>query len=77
MHSGFGSEHTLHIIRRPGERYCPDCVQHAPEPDEKDKKQQDLWAAAGYNFKSHITFYEVYTNSNGKMSQQVYRDVIL
>jgi hypothetical protein len=77
MHSGFGSEHTLHIIRRPGERYCPDCVQHAPEPDEKDKKRQDLWAAAGYNFKSHITFYEVHTNSNGKTSQQVYRDVIL
>ena len=77
MHSGYGPEHTLYIIRKPGERYCPDCIQHAPQPDEKDMKRQHSWAAAGYSFKSHIVFYEVPTNSNGKMSQQVYRDVIL
>jgi hypothetical protein len=29
------------------------------------------------NFQSYITFYEVHTNSDGKLSQQVYRDVIL
>ena len=69
MHSGYGPEHTLYIIRRPKERYCPDCIQHAPEPDENDVKRQHSWAAAGYNFKSQIVFYEVPTNSNGKMSQ--------
>lgn len=68
MHSGYGPEHTLRIIRRPGERYCLDCIQHAPEPDEKDIKRQYSWAAAGYNFKSQIVFYEVPTNTNGKMS---------
>ena len=26
MHSGFDSEHILYIIRRPGERYCPDYI---------------------------------------------------
>jgi hypothetical protein len=68
MHSGFGPQHTLHIIRRPGERHCPDCIQHASEPDDKDQKRQHNWAAAGHNFKSQIVFYEVLTNSNGKMS---------
>jgi hypothetical protein len=77
IHSGFGPKHTLHIIRKPGERYCSDCLQHAPEPNDSDLKRQHSWAAAGYNFKSQIIFYEVSTNSNGKISQQVYRDVIL
>lgn len=28
MHSGFGPRRRLRIIRRPGERYCPDCIQY-------------------------------------------------
>ena len=77
MHAGYNSEHTINIIRRPGERYCQDCIQHAPEPDEADRKRQHCWAAAGWNFKSDIHFYEVPGNKNGKMSQHVYRDEIL
>jgi hypothetical protein len=77
MHSGFGAQHTLRIIRRPGERYCPSCIQHAPEPDNKDKKRQHCWGAVGYNFKSQLKFYEVPGNTNGKKSQKVYRDVML
>ena len=77
MHSGYGPEYTLRIIRRLGERYYPDCIQYAPEPDDKNLKRQHVWGAAGYNFKSQLKFYTVPTNSNGKMSQQVYRDAIL
>lgn len=46
-------------------------IQEADEPDENDKKRHHCWAAAGHNFKSDIYFYEVPTNSNGKMSQKI------
>jgi hypothetical protein len=35
------------------------------------------WAAIGWEFKSELVFYDVPTNTNGKMSHLVYRDVIL
>jgi hypothetical protein len=45
---------------------------------QKDEKRVHAWGAAGYDFKiPKLIFYEVSTNSNGKMTQQVYRDVIL
>lgn len=77
VHFGYGPQGKLHIIRKPGERYCQDCIQEADEPDENDKKRQDCWAAAGHNFKSDIYFYEVPTNSNGKMSQKIHLEQIL
>lgn len=77
MHSGYGPQHTLHIIRKPGERYCSDCIQHADEPLDKDRKRQHCWAAVGYDFKSELVWYEIPTNTNGKMTQLAYRDVIL
>ena len=77
VHFGYGPQGKLRIIRKPGERYCPDCIQEDKEPNEKDKKRHHCWAAVGYNFKSDIYFYEVPGNTNGKMSQKVYIDQIL
>lgn len=77
IHFGWGAQRQLRIIRKPGERYCVDCVQHREEPKAKDEKRFHCWAAVGYNFKSEIIFYDVPGNTNGKMSLQVYRDQIL
>ena len=80
-HYGFGPQGTLRIIRKPGERYCQDCIQEGdPKGDgtkSKDQKRQHTWAAAGYNFKSDLTYYDVPGNSNGKMTHRVYIDAIL
>jgi len=77
VHFGWGPQGNLLIIRKPGMRYCQDCIQEASEPAEKDKKRFHCWAAIGYNFKSDIYFYNVSGNTNGKMSQRVYIDQIL
>jgi hypothetical protein len=77
VHFGYGPQHRLYIIRKPGERYCPDCIQEHDTPREKDRKRFHCWAAVGWNFKSELTFYEVPGNSNGKMSQRAYIDQIL
>jgi len=68
----------IQIIRKPGERYCPDCIYHPPE-DENDPpvERYHVWAAVGWNFKSELRFYQVPTNTNGKMNLQIYRDEIL
>ncbi len=71
------AQHQLRIIRRPGERYCVECIQHKETPKEKDKKRFDCWAAVGYYFKSDLVFYDLPGNTNGKMSLMVYRDQIL
>ena len=76
-HFGWGDQQKLRIIRKPGQRYCYDCIQERDEPNPKDRKRFHVWAAVGYNFKSDIIFYNVSTNSNGKMSQRVYIDQIL
>jgi hypothetical protein len=77
VHFGWGPQGKLRIIRKPGMRYCQDCIQEADEPDEKDKKRFHCWATIGWDFKSPIYFYNVPGNTNGKMSLQVYRDQIL
>ena len=78
VHFGRGPQRRLRIIRKPGERTCQDCIQEQHDPEEKDKKQKryHCWAAVGWNFKSELIFYEVPSNSNGKMSQKVYIDFI-
>lgn len=77
VHFGWGAQRQLRIIRKPGKRYCVDCVQHREEPKAKDEKRFHSWAAVGYNFKSNIIFYDVPRNTNGKMSIKVYRDQML
>lgn len=77
VHFGWGPQGRIYITRQPGERYCQDCIQEAPEPDAKDLKRHHCWAAVGHDFKSNIHFYDVPGNVNGKMSQRVYIDQIL
>lgn len=67
----------MHIIRQSGTRYRWDCIQHRDPPAEKDRKRLHCWAAVGYNFKSDIYFYEVPSNTNGKMTHDVYITSIL
>ena len=76
-HFGWGPEGKVWVIRRPWERHCPDCLLEKEAPAEKDLKRLHCWAAVGYNFKSLLVWYNVPGNSNGKMSQKVYRDDIL
>jgi hypothetical protein len=77
VHIGLGPQGHLRIIRKPGERYCTDCIQHANEPNEQDKKKLHAWAAIGYCFKSPLIFYNIESNTNGKMTQKAYIDQIL
>ncbi len=77
VHFGQGLQGKLRIIRWPRERYCPNCLQEGDQLEEKDKKRFHCQAAISYNFKLNIHFYNVLSNTNGKMSLQVYRDYIL
>ncbi len=65
------------MIRRPWERFCPDCLVEKEEPAEKDLRRFHCWAAVGHNFKSELVWYDVLGNNNGKMTMKVYRDEIL
>jgi hypothetical protein len=78
VHWSVGPEGKVRIIRKPGEHYCADCIQHTfDRSDEKQRnKRQHSWAAVGYNFKSDLTFHTT-NNKNGKMSLVIYRDQIL
>ncbi|KAF1815700.1 hypothetical protein P152DRAFT_383623, partial [Eremomyces bilateralis CBS 781.70] len=77
VHFGMGPQGKLVIIRKRGERYCPKCIQRAEERDDAEKLKVYAWAAVGYDFKSPLTFYEIPTNKNGKMTQDVYPKEIL
>ena len=69
-------EKKLSIIRRPGERYCFDCIQYNPEPAAKNKKVLHAWAAVGWNYKTPLMWYTT-SDNNGKMSQKSYIEQIL
>ena len=77
VHFGLSPQRRLRIIRRPGQRYCFDCMQEGKEPEERVQKRFHCWAWVGWNYKSDLIFYEVPGNTNGKMSQRVYIDSIL
>jgi hypothetical protein len=77
VHWSVGPEGKVKIIRKPGERLCPDCIQHTLNREEEKKNERlHSWAAIGYNFKSELNFHTT-KSRNGKMSHQVYRDQIL
>ncbi|KAF2183648.1 hypothetical protein K469DRAFT_710450 [Zopfia rhizophila CBS 207.26] len=44
---------------------------------EKKIKRIHAWAAVGWDFKSPLTFYNIASNTNGKMTQRAYIDQIL
>lgn len=75
-HCGWGPEGKLWITRKPGERYCSDCIQEQNEPKDRDKDRIHCWGAIGYNFKSELIFYDT-ANRNGKLSHDNYVDQIL
>ena len=77
VHNRFGPQGRAYVYRKPGQRTCINCIQRAQAPKKKDEKRIHAWGAAGYDFKSEMVFYDVPSNTNGKMTQQVYRDVIL
>jgi hypothetical protein len=71
-------EGKIRIIRKPGERYCPDCIYYQPKEEKGEPVERyHVWAAVGYDFKSAVHFYQVPTNTNGKMCLETYRDEIL
>jgi hypothetical protein len=70
-----GPQGKMRITRKPGERYCADCIQEQlNRDDEGDWETCHIWGAVGYNFKSYLTFYKTPGNNNGKLSLSVYRD---
>ena len=71
VHLGYGPEGRIYVTRRPGEKYCPDCVQQVDLPKPEDEKKVHAWGVIGYNYKSELYFYDA-NNSNGKMTQKVY-----
>ncbi|KAK4097118.1 hypothetical protein N658DRAFT_550311, partial [Parathielavia hyrcaniae] len=75
-HFGWGPQGKIWVLRRPWERYCPDCLVEKGAPPEKDMKRLHCWAAVGHDFKSHIVWYNA-SNGNGKMTMEVNRDQIL
>ena len=77
MHFAYGPQGKIRIIRRSGQRYCQDCIQHTDESKEKNQKRVHGWAAAGHDFKSDMHLYDVSGNTNGKMNQKVYLKTIL
>ncbi|KAF2629187.1 hypothetical protein BU25DRAFT_465246 [Macroventuria anomochaeta] len=79
VHWRVGPQGKMCIIRKPGERYCSDCIQEQlNRNDEKQWEAAHTWATIGYNFKSNLTFYNTPGNKNGKLSLRVvYRDQIL
>jgi hypothetical protein len=78
VHWSLGPQGKMRIIRKPGERYCADCIQQQDnKEDEKLLKRLHSWAAVGYDFKSDLHFYDVASNTNGKMTQRDYINQIL
>jgi hypothetical protein len=79
VHFGLSPMGKLMIIRKPGERYCLNCIQEQDEPDQKavEAKKAHAWAAVGHNFKSPLIWYDIPSNKNGKMTAQGYVDNIL
>lgn len=69
-HAMCGQSRQVHVIRRPGERYCPACIQEEQIPARKDDSRftAHFWGAIGYNFKSELIQYDVPSNDNGKMT---------
>jgi len=76
-HFGYGPECQDYIKRKRGTRYEVRNISEKRQPVAKDQRRLHAWAAVGFNFKSNLYFYNVPSNTNGKLSLQIYRDCIL
>lgn len=78
-HAACGDDRQVYIFRKPGERYCPDCLYEGPDlrKIENEKFNAHFWAAVGYDFKSDLYEYRISLNNNGKMTATYYCDYIL
>ena len=77
FHVSSGASGRVWILRKPGERYCPDCIVERPDKEE-DRHTAHFWGAVGYDFKMEsLHEYQIPSNNNGKMTQAYYRDHIL
>jgi hypothetical protein len=78
VHCRIVPQRKLRIIRKPGERYCGDCIQEQlNRDDEREWETAHIWSAVGYDYKSNITFYKTPGNKNGKLSLKIYCNQIL
>lgn len=78
VHFGLGPQKKLRIIRRPGERYCWNCIQERKEQRLEDVKKVHAWGDVGWDYKiDKLIIYNVPTNNNGKMTGLVYTKEIL
>ncbi|KAK4096906.1 hypothetical protein N658DRAFT_501080 [Parathielavia hyrcaniae] len=48
-HFGWGPQGKIWVLRRPWERYCPDCMVEKDAPVEKDLQRLHCWAAVGHD----------------------------
>ena len=76
VHLGYDPSQTTYVIRKPGQRYYPDCICHNPPDKDKSTKCEHAWAAVGWNPKSDLIFHEA-KSPNGKMSHEVHVNQIL
>ncbi len=74
-HFGYGPEGRVYVTRRPGEIDCPDCIREIDPPRQEYEKKVHAWAAIGYDYKSKLIRYRT-ENSNGKMTQQIYIEIL-
>ena len=51
-------------------------VQHCIEFNKKNKKRIHVWTVVNHNFKFKLFFYSIFTNSNDKLIQVVYIDIL-
>lgn len=82
-HFGWGPQSQIHVLRKRGvgNRYKPRNIKQSESKtdtkEEANAKRVHFWGAIGYNFKSNLIEYSVPSNNNGKMSQEVYINLIL
>lgn len=70
-HQGFGPGGRQWVIRKPGERECPDCLNTKREPRQEDEKKVHTWGVIGYDYQSKLYRYTV-PNKTGKMNMDSY-----
>ena len=72
VHFGYDIQDKLKIIQKADMHYCQNSIEKVYEPNEKNTKRYHCWVVVEHNFKFDIHFYEIFRNTNSKMSQQVY-----